>query len=196
MAECPAKRARLLDIRTRIPYCSQSALAALLKIAETEELPSGSRKDIAIARDSVSAIATPYGTLHQCISVRTTSGGELKLEVQAPLGCLWQACRVSAQFSELAQRCYAAQPATIAAPWKLLLYCDEVIPGNQLAYNTGRKFWAWYWSILELGTAALADELAWFEILFLRRTLLKTISGELSSLFCIFLGCLFLQGLP
>ena len=162
MAERAAKRARLLDFRTRVPYCSQSALSALLRIAEAEDLPgAASRQEIAAARDSVAAIDTPYGMLHQQISAWTTSGGELKLEVQAPFPCLWQACRVSAQFSALIQRCRAAKPSTIAAPWKLLLYCDEVIPGNQLAYNAGRKFWAWYWSLLELGSAALADEVTW-----------------------------------
>ena len=191
MAERAAKRARLLDIRTRIPYCSQSALAALLQIAEDEELPSASRQEIAAARDSVSQVATPYGELHQSISARTTSGGELKLEVQAPLACLWQACRVSAEFSELLKRSHAVIPSTIEAPWKLLLYCDEVIPGNQLAYNTSRKFWAWYWSILELGTSALADEVAWFEVLFIRQTVLKQIYGGLSSLFCTILRCFF-----
>ena len=179
MAEREAKRARLLDLRTRIPYCSQSALSALLQIAEAEELPgASSRQEIAAARDSVAAINTPYGKLHQEISIQTTSGHELKLEVQAPFPCLWHACRASAQFSALIQRCHAAKPSTVAAPWRLLLYCDEVIPGNQLAYTTGRKFWAWYWSILELGSAALANEVTWHTLASRNYNLCQCISSS------------------
>ena len=156
-----AKRARLLDLRTRIPYCSHSALAALLRIAAEEGLPEGAnRSDIAAARDSVTSIDTPYGKLHQQINVPTLSGPELKLEVQAPFPCLWHACRASAHFSAMLQRKHAAKPSSLAEPWQMILYCDEVLPGNQLAYRTERKFWAFYWSILDLGSAVLADEAA------------------------------------
>ena len=42
MAEEPApKRARLQGLRSKLPFVSQTALAALLRIAETEELPTG-----------------------------------------------------------------------------------------------------------------------------------------------------------
>ena len=161
MAGREAKRARLLDLRTRLPYCSHSALAALLRIAETEELPVGSsRQDIAAARDSVTDVDTPYGKLHQQLKIPSTSGNELTLEIQAPFPSLWQACRVSAAFSAMLQRMHAAKPSSLEEPWKLVLYCDEVLPGNQLGYKSARKFWAFYWSILEFGSATLSNEAA------------------------------------
>ena len=153
------KRARLLDFRARLPYCSHSALSTLLRVAEDGELPGrASRKEIAGARDTSSTIATPYGALHQEVTMKGTDGDEVKLEVQAPLACFWQACNISASLSALVRRVHDATPSTIQDPWKLVMYCDEVLPGNQLAYRTERKFWAFYWSLLNFGSAALADE--------------------------------------
>ena len=43
-------------------------------------------------------------------------------------------------------------------PWSLILYADEILPGNQLAYKNKRKMWGIYWTILNLGSAALSDE--------------------------------------
>ena len=71
---------------------------------------------------------------------------------------MYQACAVSEDLAKLVKRVHTRHPSSIAAPWRLLLYCDEIVPGNQLAYKSERKFWAWYWSILEFGSAALADE--------------------------------------
>ena len=161
MADKAAKRARILDLRSRLPYCCQSALSALLRVAEQEGLPAAAQRwHIAAARDSVADTDTPYGKLHQQIAVPTTEGGELKLEVQAPFPCLWHACNASKQFSAMLQRRHAARPSSLAEPWRLILYCDEVVPGNQLAYKSERKFWAFYWTILDFGSAVVADEVA------------------------------------
>jgi hypothetical protein len=35
---------------------------------------------------------------------------------------------------------------------------DEVLPGNQLGYKSSRKMWCLYWTILDLGSAAVSDE--------------------------------------
>ena len=51
----------------------------------------------------------------------------------------------------------ARRPALLE-PWRLVLYADEILPGNQLVYTSGRKLWGFYWSVLEWGSAALADE--------------------------------------
>ena len=97
MAGRAEKRARLLDFRSRLPYCSHSALSTLLRIAEAGELPGrASRREIAAARDTVSTVATPYGALHQEVTLKGTDGDEVKLEVQAPLACFRRACNIFA----------------------------------------------------------------------------------------------------
>ena len=66
----PQKIARLANLKGRLPYISQNALASLLKIAETEELPQGSRKTIRQARDAVVHQQTPYVPLHGSVDVQ------------------------------------------------------------------------------------------------------------------------------
>ena len=46
----------------------------------------------------------------------------------------------------------ASHPSSPASKWSLVLYCDEVSPGNQLAYKHERKAWAIYWSFAEFGS--------------------------------------------
>ena len=46
----------------------------------------------------------------------------------------------------------------------MLLYSDEVTPGNPLATMNNRNFHAVYWSFLELGENALFNE-AWLTIM-------------------------------
>lgn len=157
--EPPSKLARIQSLRSRLPYVSQSALAALLKIAEQEELPTGaSRTTLRRARDAVREVRTTYGSLHQTLSFPLETGEILEVEVQNPFAALCEACRSSAAFSAMVSRCAAASPSSLARPWKLVLYMDEILPGNQLAYTNERKMWGFYWTLLDFGSAALSDE--------------------------------------
>ena len=154
MAAPPAKLARLQSLRSRLPYVSQSALSQILQLAEQEQLPEEcSRNDVRKARNAVVEERTPYGTLHQTITVDGNP-----LEVQHPFAMLWHSCASSASVSGLISRAFAASPCTLSMPWSLILYADEILPGNQLAYKNKRKMWRIYWTILNLGSAALSDE--------------------------------------
>ncbi len=82
----------------------------------------------------------------------------MQLEVQHPLAMLYHCCALSNSFSKFIGQVAAARPPTIDKPWRLILYTDEVLPGNQLGYKSARKFWAVYWSILEFGSSVLSDE--------------------------------------
>ena len=44
-----------------------------------------------------------------------------------------------------------SSPSTIESPWGLILYADEVIPGNQLSIRHSRKVWVMYFSFIEFG---------------------------------------------
>ena len=159
MADRPGKIAKLQSLRTRLPYISQSALSQILQIAEHEELPgSSTRKDIRRARDETVAQMTPYGPLHQKITIPTSNGTDLDVEVQHPCAMLWHLCAKSQCFSELVSRTMASNPCTILEPWNLMLYADEILPGNQLAYKNARKMWGMYWTIVNWGSATLSDE--------------------------------------
>ena len=159
MAERHTKLARLQSLRDRLPFLSHSALHAILSIAKNEQLPEiSSRRDLRQARDEISTILTPYGTICQTVNLRRSDGSDLAIDIQNPFAMLHHACSHSPQLSALIRRCVDKQQPSLAKPWNIVLYADEVTPGNQLAYLQGRKFWAIYWSVLEWGPLVLADE--------------------------------------
>ena len=62
----PAKLRRLNAFRRAMPHASASALAAILKVAETGELPElHSRRDLRHATAAIMDADTPFGTLAQ-----------------------------------------------------------------------------------------------------------------------------------
>ena len=159
MSDRPAKLARLQNLRDRLPFISQSALCSLLKLAHEEELPEiHNRKALREARDAKSHAPTPYGTVCQIVQLLGEDGTHIPVEVQHPFAMLHQACLTSKPLSGLMKRCIEQHPPSLAKPWSLVLYTDEITPGNQLAYKSHRKFWAIYWSVLEWGPQVLSDE--------------------------------------
>ena len=85
----PAKLARLQALRDRLPYISQSALASVLKIAQNEPLPTGSRNDIKDARDTTARASTPYGNVCQPVKLKTKTGADMVVELQHPFAMLY-----------------------------------------------------------------------------------------------------------
>ena len=155
----PTKLAKLQSLRKRLPHISQSALAQLLRVAAQEELPAcGGRSDVRAARDSLGSLVTPYGAVHQRARVHTTSDTMLDIEVQHPLAMLYHSCSTSPSLSGLLKQAIAAKAPTRTSPWRLVLYLDEIGPGNQLAYRNFRRMYGFYWTLWEFGSAALADE--------------------------------------
>ena len=155
----PTKIAKLQSLRAKLPFMSQSALSAVLQVAAQEPLPIGaSRADVRAARNAIASQRTPYGTVHQTIELESIKGGTISFEIQHPLSMLYHAASVSESLSKLLLRVSTSTPSSPSQPWKLALYTDEILPGSQLAYKNTRKMWGVYWSILDWGSAVLADE--------------------------------------
>ena len=75
----------LTALRARLPFVSQSALSDALRIARDEKLPKLWRRGgIRAARDQSTNIDTPYGKVHQTLSVNAAKGIELNIEYQNP----------------------------------------------------------------------------------------------------------------
>ena len=155
MAERSTKLARLQGLRDRLPFVTQSALHAILKIARDEELPDiSTRSELRDARDAIAQIGTPYGSICQTVKMRN----DIEVEIQNPFAMLHHSCSTSRPLTALIRRCAEKYPPSLARPCNIVLYVDEVTPGNQLAYKNSRKFWAIYWSVLEWGPSILCDE--------------------------------------
>jgi hypothetical protein len=55
-------------------------------------------------------------------------------------------------------------PPTPHSPYQLILYSDEVVPGNVLSADNRRKCWLVYASIAQFGAEVLSQECAWLTL--------------------------------
>ena len=202
-AEALARRTplqRLNEFRSSVPWVSQTALSSILLSAKREELPSAARRaDIRRARDDVVNTMTPYGKVHKTIVVPSRSVENVVVEVQCPWAMFWLLCRTSKSWSSLVARTvdeHDGQPHSIANPWGLVIYNDEITMGNQLRKDNRRKLEGFYWSIINVGTDVLSDEMAWLEVCTVRSTIRKTMSAGLTGLFAALLKALFADDGP
>ena len=178
------KLARVGRLRSRLPYMTHTALAAVLAAAQEEPLPDVTRRgDIREARSRLANSETPYGSVHVKVDVPTVRGAAIGVEVCSPWPMLFRVCSVSAGFSTLLRQVMARiGPSSPSRPYKICLYSDEVTPGDQIMGKHRRKFQAVYWSILALGPAALSLEENWFTVCTMRSTLVQTMVGGMSGL--------------
>ena len=150
--ERAAKSQRIAALRSGLPYVSQSALGAILRLARDDMLPEAtSRRCVAQARDDAARTRTLLGELHQAV----TLAEGIEVEMCNP-GAMLLHCSEFTAVQVLLERALANKGPV--APLHVILYADEVTPGNQLAAKTARKTLAFYLTIQEFGQAALANE--------------------------------------
>ena len=70
--------------------------------------------------------------------------------------------------------------SSLQCPWRLILYVDEITPGNPLRPDNKRNIMAIYASWLELGDFLRTEE-AWLTLGIMRTSIMKTIRGGVSS---------------
>ena len=143
---------------------SQSALVATLAAVEKLGLPeAATRENLRAARDACAHQRGNYGPLMKEINLHTTSG-ESKLNIVSLCAFLDVAFRQIPSFRAFLIECHAAKPSSPEAPWSLVLYSDEVVPGAQINHRNDRAFWIIYASFLEFGPLTLMNENAWITL--------------------------------
>ena len=70
---------------------------------------------------------------------------------------------------------------------QVVQYADEVVPGRELIAYNDKKLWVLYWSFLDFGPAALANEDAWLTGLTLRSSIVRSkIAGGMGQVFKVY----------
>ena len=159
-----AKLRKLNDFRRRLPHCSASALASVLADIQENGLPDGDISRVAMkdARNLQNNAHTRYGPILQSITLIDKDNAEAVLYIAHPMALLVTIVSDCEKFASFFHRKLRAHPCSHDNPWNLVLYTDEVTPGNPLATMNKRKFQAIYWTFLEFGNAALSREEFWF----------------------------------
>ena len=184
MNDTRATKLRRLDrFRRRVPAVTASALAAILKTVEEDGIPElYTRKAQADARRIIASSDTPYGPLIQTLTLDCPKRQTLEFPIAEPFAMLWHCFYNCSSFRRLFVQRHSQNPSSADHPWTLILYTDEVTPGNVLATITTRKLQAIYVSFLELGPAALAREDCWIALAVCRSLFVNKALGGISQL--------------
>ena len=184
MAERVAKLRRLERFRRRLPHISASALASVLDDVDEHGVPEAhSRRHMREARDLAAEEHTPYGPLYHTVELDAIGGGRKTMRIVHPFALLWFAYATCATFAMLIDARLLEHPATVDQPWSLVMYSDEVTPGDALAHDQTRKIQVVYFSFLELGSNVLSREESWFTVTAKRSSEVTKISGGMSQVF-------------
>jgi hypothetical protein len=190
MEPVPKKR-RVLAVAKRAGV-SDSALARVLESLVEEPVPARlSRKDIAKEELDFLNTETPYGKPTHTIDLPLIGGSCFAWHICNPFAMLWWFCRVSPSFSELVSRVHGRLPSTPQRPWNMVLYQDEVTPGNLLRVDNTRKVMVWYFSFAELGLDVLFKESAWFVLAIISTKVASQVIGGFGAVFKALVGQFF-----
>jgi hypothetical protein len=177
-----AKLRRLNDFRRSLPHVSASALSSILdEISRTGVPDLRSRHCLHEATASEVDAGGPYGGLLCNVELQAVGGGRTNMLVVNPFAMLHIAA-LAPGFAALLRDRLAATPCTPETPWRIALYSDEVVPGNQLSHDNKRKLWVIYWSFLEFGLS-LSQEDAWMIMLAKRSSEVSKVISGMSQVF-------------
>ena len=182
-------RQSLLQTVGRRRFVSLSALEGVLtELKEAEVLKPDislpSRRSIKRARDDHAAqVETDMGGLLQKITVQLRDPLENKeLWYIHPGALLQHMSRQCNGFATFLKDVLRRQPCSLVSKYNIVVYSDEVSPGNQLKHDNKRKLQAIYWSIKEFGPKALAKEECWFILTAVRSNVVTRLSDGMSEL--------------
>ena len=180
-----AKRRRVEQELLSSGRCTRGSLVACLVSFEKEGLladPSGReshrtlRKEVQHAIEHHSKATTPYGPLVQHVDLGTP---QLRTwEYVNPFAFLYYLSSISLAFATL----MSETVSRASSPLKMVIYIDEVKPGNPLRPDHGRGTQSIYWSFADWPQWALQRSAVWLLLGVIRTSLVDDMPGGESSL--------------
>lgn len=179
-----SKKRKITDLRASVPFCTQTALAAICKEIAEGGLPEQHSR-FSIWNEAKQFLEdhsmSMYGPLFQSVQATTLNNEKVAFLFINCLSLLSGIFNQAGEFTDFLLDKHARQPSSLAAPWQAVCYSDEVHPGNILN-STSRKCWRFYISFLELGHLLSRSDL-WFCISILRSSEVATLQAGYSQVF-------------
>ena len=191
--ERAAKLRKLNGFRRSLPSMSVSAFSSFLKEAQKGDLPSlTERKHVkeATLHALPDSIYGPMLVAAQLKAKQLPNKKPKEFEevlLANPLTMLQAAYGQGGSFHKLVQDTLKSIPCSLGEAWNVLLYADEIQPGQTLGIHGG------YASILEFGSIALSNELAWLPICAVPSNHVSGIEAGISQVFVKILQQFFLN---
>ena len=178
-----AKLAEFLQFSSNLPKHSQNALAAILEKAKKSGIPDlhGSNQQREARLQLLdSCHGGALGPLIQEANLVKDDGTTTTMFFANLLVYMMAIYHQDGSWTKLVQQHHAECPSTINDPWGLILYCDEIIPGNVLG-RAERKVWTIYATFLQFGDH-LSHEDAWLTISVERSAFVATLGGGIAQM--------------
>ena len=188
----PQKLAKLQHFKASLPYHSQVSLNAMIEEAKEVGLPdfSSPKHQIEARRQLIADChGGGLGPLIQEATVQDNAGEPATLVFTSLLTYLIALFARGGSFTKLMSSKHAQCPSSPSQPWKLIIYLDELIPGNVLG-RAERKSWAWYASFLEFGNH-LSSIHSWLTIALARSNKVSKIEAGVSQITATLLEAIF-----
>ena len=159
-----------------MPYMSKASMEALLKYVSSKGIPEAKgAKDMRAANRHLIRTSTAYGPLVYEKKLVCTDGSKIALKFVNYLTFLCHAYQGGGGFHRCLNTLLAKHGSL-----SLILYSDEISPGNPLASKVGRKCWVVYCAIKEM-KALLSDTDAWVCLFVCRSSLVSTLAASMSQ---------------
>ena len=188
----PAKLQKLNDLRRSCPFVTEAALASLLQKIHQEGLP-----DIRHAKAMKEATRlqlssmNAYGPLLLETNVVTTDGTLIPIWIVMFLSLLVGAYQLQGSWANFSHKAHTENPSSPEKPWSLLLYSDEVVPGNPLASRINRKVYAIYGSFAQHKTKLQCED-AWLILAILPSIIVAELEASIGQVFAKLIEAIFL----
>lgn len=116
------------------------------------------------------------------IKVPVDGGGEFEWHCVSLPKVLQLVAAESEHMRRILSELFQKTPCTHDAPYHLILYADEAVPGNVLRLDNKRKIMCIYVSIRELGPRFLKHSACWFPVALMRSAVIKKVPGGFSTI--------------
>ena len=170
----------------RKSFISQRALEEVLQWAkDNPELlaeTGASRSNLKRQREEAFDIRTTYGPLLRQWKLTGQKGQTIAVDYLHPAAMLSHVSANCGGFARILKQLLEERRPTPDTPFTVVLYCDEVTPGNQLKRDNRRKVQAVYWSLLELGPKRLSNESSWFFLTLVRTSTINLLADGMTQL--------------
>ena len=185
-----AKKPRMAvsDVRDLVAQGRQTktSLAETLKLLKsqgklTEEV---TKRQITEACSFHSKQETPYGPVVQRLELGLS--GLKYLNVVNPFAYLYYLSTISQSFSELMHDCCKG-----GHPLRLIIYADEMNPGNPFRPEKSRTLQCVYWAFADWPSHVLSRTFSWLVLFTMRSTMVEKIPGGMSYMCRLMLRCFF-----
>ena len=187
-----AKLTQLLEFKSKLPAHSQEALESILKEAKKSGIPelvSSNAQKEARLQLLAECHGSALGPLILESTLELEDGTKTPFHYTNFLVYIMALYHRDTSFTQLVQNCHTASPSTMDRPWGLILYCDEIVPGNVLG-RAERKCWCIYASI-DAFQQHLANESAWLTLAVERSSFVSTLNGGVSQMVAAILTSIF-----